>query len=242
MLAASRERMLASLDDSHLVLDVGGWAKPLARANHVLDLMPYETRGLYGQRDPEPERFTASTWVRRDICDREPWPFADKQFDFAICSHTLEDIRDPVWVCAELARVARAGYIEVPSRLEEQSLAVHSPGWVGWSHHHWLVDVGERGLEFVFKSHAIHGDPRFHFPPEFGRALLPEERVQTLFWRGELPARERVFTEAEELDAYLISFVARNRGLCDGRIETPGPGARLKRVATRVGRSHPRRA
>src|SRR5204863_8798249 len=37
-------------------------------------------------------------------------------------------------------RVGKAGYIEVPSRLEEQTLGVHGP-WVGWSHHRWLVDV-----------------------------------------------------------------------------------------------------
>src|SRR4051794_8554668 len=97
------------LSESDLVLDVGGWAKPFPRANHVIDVMPYETRGLYGERvDPSLERFGPDTWARRDICDREPWPYEDEQFDFVICSHTLEDLRDPVWVCDELTRVARA--------------------------------------------------------------------------------------------------------------------------------------
>ena len=54
----------------------------------------------------------------------------DGFFDFAICSHTLEDVCDPVWVCEELARVAKAGYIEVPSRLEEQAWSFQGP-WVG---------------------------------------------------------------------------------------------------------------
>jgi ubiquinone/menaquinone biosynthesis C-methylase UbiE len=48
---------------------------------------------------PLPEGFTRDTWVQRDICDHEPWPFEDRQFDFVVCSHTLEDVRDPVWVC-----------------------------------------------------------------------------------------------------------------------------------------------
>src|SRR3954449_10993879 len=102
------------LPDDALVLDVGGWAKPFPRADWVLDLMPYETRGLYGTLEPDAERFGPDTWVTLDMCAHMPWPFADAQFDFAICSHTLEDIRDPIWVCSELARVARAGYIEVP--------------------------------------------------------------------------------------------------------------------------------
>ena len=70
---------------------------------------------------PGPERFGTDTWVTRDMCDPEPWPFADDVFDFAICTFTLEDIRDPVRVCAEMSRVARAGYIEVPSLLDELS-------------------------------------------------------------------------------------------------------------------------
>jgi hypothetical protein len=218
MLPASRTRILESLDDQAQVLDVGGWAKPLARADWVVDLMPYETRGLYGERDPEPERFTAESWLNFDICAREPWPFEDGRFDFAVCSHTLEDVRDPVWVCGELARVARAGYVEVPSRLEEQSMDIHGLGWAGWSHHHWLIDVDDGGLTFVFKPHVLHANPSFHFPPEFGAALLPEERVETLFWEGALPARERIFTDAEGLDGYLEAFVSANEGLCDGRL------------------------
>jgi len=131
VLSASRERVEA-LPGGARVLDVGGWAAPLARADSVLDIMPWETRGLYGDADPAAERFDAQTWVQRDICSREPWPFADGAFDFVVCSHTLEDVRDPIWVCCELSRVARAGYVEVPSRLVEQSRGVQGD-WVGWA-------------------------------------------------------------------------------------------------------------
>src|SRR5581483_7473113 len=122
MLDSSRARLLELLVDDALVLDVGGAASPFARADWVIDLLGYEQRGLYGPPpDPAAERFSADTWVQRDICAREPWPFSTRQFDFSICSQTLEDVRDPVFVCNELMRVSRAGYIEVPSRLEEQS-------------------------------------------------------------------------------------------------------------------------
>ncbi|HEY8000847.1 MAG TPA: methyltransferase domain-containing protein [Solirubrobacterales bacterium] len=208
MLAASAERIDELLRPEDVVLDLGGWAAPFERADWVVDLLPYETRGLYGSSNPERERFDATTWIVRDLCDREPLPFADDEIDFAICSHTLEDLRDPVWVCAELARVAKAGYVEVPSRLEEQSYGVHGP-WVGWSHHHWLVDVDSPGarLEFVFKPHVLHGPEQFHFPAGFAERLSAAERVQTLFWEGSFGAAERIFTTPEELDAYLGDFV-----------------------------------
>lgn len=200
MLAASRERIFATVPEDGCVLDVGGWASPLARADWVIDLMPWATRGLYGPSDPASERFGADTWVQRDICAREPWPFADGAFDFAVCSHTLEDVRDPVWVCSELSRVARAGYVEVPSRLDEQSYGVQGP-WVGWGHHHWLIGVVDGGLEFVFKPHLLTRED-LHFPAGFAQSLAPEERVTTLWWEGEVRAWERVFVDAS-LDDWL---------------------------------------
>ena len=192
MLPAARDRIAASVGDDDLVLDVGGWAEPFARADWVIDLEPYATRGLYGHRaDAGAERFTADTWVVRDICDREPWPFHDGQFAFAICAHTLEDVRDPVWVCAELARVARAGYVEVPSRLEEQSFA--------------------DGLAFAHKSQLLDHRAADRFPVGFHATLTPEQRVTALWWEGALPARERFFADPAAYDAYLRDFVAAHR-------------------------------
>jgi hypothetical protein len=210
VLAASHDRLLARLGADQLVLDVGGGRSPFARADWVLDLVAYEER-----RPVEDERFTRATWVQRDACDREPWPFEDGRFDFAVCSHTLEDVRDPVWVCSELQRVARAGYAEVPSRLEEQSWGVVGP-WAGWSHHRWLVDVGERSILFVAKPHALHGRPSAQFPPGFHATLSAEARVQQLWWEGSFEASERVFLEAAELEEYLDEPVAAHGGPAKG--------------------------
>jgi hypothetical protein len=204
VLTASRERIAAEVPDDALVL---GWASPLARADWVVDLQPYATRGLYGETDPEPERFDASTWLRFDICATEPWPFADDQFDFAVCSHTLEDVRDPVRVCAELSRVARAGYAETPSRLQEQAHGVVGD-FVGWSHHRWLVAEADGGLEFVAKPHAIHANREQQLTADEAGALTDAERVVALFWDGELRASERIFIEPDELDAYLADAVS----------------------------------
>jgi len=212
MLPSSLERISTAVPDDALVLDIGGWGRPLARANWVMDLMPYETRGLYGREDPAPERFDASTWIERDICDRQPYPFAEGAVDFVVCSHTLEDIRDPIWVCSEMNRIAKAGYIEVPSRLEEQSFGIQGP-WVGWGHHRWLIEVLDDGrIEFVFKHHVMHGRRSDHFPPDFHASLAAEDRVQTLWWERSFDFGERVLMSADEVDPYLADFVARHRG------------------------------
>ena len=46
-------------------------------------------------------------------------PFKDKEFDFVIASHVLEHVNDPVLFLEELQRVAKSGYIEVPTKLED---------------------------------------------------------------------------------------------------------------------------
>lgn len=216
MLPAARQRILTTLPDDALVLDVGGWAVPFPRADWVLDLGAYDTRGAWGSDgERADERFSAGTWVQRDVCDREPWPFADDRFDFAICSHTLEDLRDPVWVCRELARVARAGYVEVPSRLEEQTWGFQGP-WTGWSHHHWLIDVDQaaEAIDFVFKHHNVHA-PQHRLPTAFRDTLSAQDRVSALWWAGTFTARERLFDAPAELDAYLRAPVLAHGGADD---------------------------
>jgi len=221
VLSSSADKIEAHLTDEDLVLDVGGWAQPFARADWILDVLPYESRGHYGyaQGSPAEERFSERTWIIRDICTHEPWPFDDGQFDFAICSHTLEDLRDPVWVCSELSRVARAGYVEVPSRTEELTYGIHGP-WVGWAHHRWLVDVMPPRLEFVLKTHAIHGKEEFHLPEGYCDELPTEQRVQFLWWEKTLEASERLLIGAEQHDPYMSGFVTerlRERSVSGGR-------------------------
>jgi methyltransferase family protein len=230
MLASSVQRILERLGPDDVVLDIGAWGRPLTRANWVMDLMPYETRGLYGRDGRLPERFSKDTWIVRDICDRAPYPFADNELDFVICSHTLEDVRDPVWVCSEMERIAKAGYIEVPSRLEEQSYGFQGP-WAGWSHHRWLIDVTGKEIEFVFKHHVVHNRDSDHFPEGFQQQLSEEQRVRQLWWEGSFHYGERVTVSAEELDPYVADFVAHNRDL----VKIPRPNA-ARRVAAALKR------
>lgn len=233
---------------SATVLDVGAWGKPFTRADIVLDHMPYETRGLYGRDGAEPERFNAQSWIVMDICDRTPWPLEDNSIDFAVCSHTLEDVRDPIWVCHELARVAKAGYIEVPSRLEEQSIGVQGP-WVGWGHHRWLIDVRGDNIDFVLKHHIIHSDDTLHFPAGFHTTLTPEDRVERLWWEGAFTAHEVPFTwPPADLLGYMSDFVGdqmKRRGFESTAHNTPATvpdrslARRLRSLSGRVLRKNP---
>jgi hypothetical protein len=202
-----------ALPDDALVLDVGGWGAPLHRADHVLDIRPYETRGVLGSFGPGPERFTKDTWHLADICDRDAWPFADDAFDFAVCVTTLEDIRDPIGACRELSRVAKAGYIEVPTVEAELIYNVEGTGrFLGHEHHRWFCDTDpelERpGLVFWHKSHMVHDDWRLRVLPRWRSEMSLEDHLLGVFWEGSLPARE-VLELGPDLDALAARVRAR---------------------------------
>lgn len=215
-----------ALPHEAVVLDVGGWGAPLHRADHVLDIRPYATRGVLGSYGTGPERFTQDTWHLADICARTPWPFADKQFDFATCVLTLEDIRDPIGVCRELSRVAKAGYVEVPTVEAELIYNVEWTGpFLGHEHHRWFCDVDpesdphNRGLVFWHKSHMIHHDWRLRVVRRWRERMSLEDHLLGLFWTDEITARERL-----ELGPDLDALAARVRT----RFEPSAAELRLK--------------
>jgi len=206
------------------VLDVGGWYRPFHLATHVMDLMPYGTRRSADAIDPDDtERFSEATWVIHDACVA-PWPFPDKYFDFVFCSHLLEDVRDPLVVCREMSRVARAGYVETPSRLREiycKSRSARLRAWLGRSveigfyHHRWFVESDWRReaegatMAFTAKTSAIHLDPAMYLTRgEVGRKLTEAESGLGLYWQGTLLAEERFVDLRDDYRAYKAQAVA----------------------------------
>ncbi len=182
------------------VLDVGGWHNPFHLATHVLDIMPYETRQTHEALVPEdPERFTSDTWQILDACDGD-WPWPDNYFDFAICSHILEDVRDPIIVARELTRVSQAGYVEVPSRAREifvkdrfsRLKALFGYGAnIGFYHHRWFCELSDDELLFFRKSLDVSQHPsRYITRGELGRKLTEAESGICLFWSDTFVAKE----------------------------------------------------
>jgi Methyltransferase domain len=81
-----------------------------------------------------------------DLHSPELWEqFPDNYFDFAICTHTLEDIRDPRYVVQQISRVAKSGFMAVPNRHQEMS-HVESPYYLGYCHHRWIFHHTQEGL------------------------------------------------------------------------------------------------
>lgn len=129
------------------VLDVGGAGNPFSRADVVCDL----TFGSSAQRSGAPPALREGvTYVEARV---EDLPFDDSAFDFVYCTQVLEHVADPIAACRELSRVARRGFIEVPSR---QSEMLH-----GNPSHRWLID--REGDTLIFHPRCFIDHPLDNF-------------------------------------------------------------------------------
>ncbi len=170
------DEILAQLPPGAKILDAGAWFNPCPRATHVVDLMPWETRRCKLQLERQPaEQFSKETWHQVDFLDPAlRLPFSDHFFDFSICSHTLEDLAEPAPLIRELQRVSRRGYVEVPSRLMEQTRGVRDRACslLGHPHHHWIIDREGAGELVFYRKKDLAGPTR-----RFAIPLLTYERI-----------------------------------------------------------------
>ena len=167
------------------VLEIGPGSKPFARASHFVDWMAHKS-------------IPADALTRCDL-QRERLPFADKSWDFVYCRHVLEDLYDPFHLCDEMSRIAKAGYLEVPSPLAEICRGIDggSPAWRGYHHHRYIVwnagGVNTGGvLNFLTKYPLIE---HLEFPNEAGALRILQANPVTwnasLLWRGRIDWRFR---------------------------------------------------
>jgi len=190
-LGLSGEEVLKKIPSEGVyVLDLGGGANPIPRADFVVDLLSYS------QRLQKPfERFDEGRWIVRDLCSREPLPFSDKYIDFVFAAEVLEDIRDPIWVCSEMVRVAKRGYISMPHRDTESSFKIdgrpENNRYPGFCHHRWLVEVQNNVLVFTHKHSLLH-------LLEFERHDI-RMRHLTLYWEDSFEYRENILLSYDDM-------------------------------------------
>lgn len=195
------------------ILDIGGWFIPYPRATHVVDLMPWETRGgkLNLARLPE-EMFTKDTWVAMDVCDPAmKLPFPDKYFDCVVCGGTLEDLPDPAPCIAEIRRVGKRGYIRVPTMTCELTVGVEdrANNVIGYFHHHWICQSpASNNLVMASKEDAGLGLlPGHHIPLRTFERSHRTEPLNSLhlFWEDDLSV---TFLRGEAASELAHSYIA----------------------------------
>lgn len=110
-----------------------------------------------------------------NICDNNNWDTVlehvkeNGKFDFAICTHTLEDISSPKMVCEKISQIAKEGYIAIPSKFIELSrlgsvgfeATINNKSFRGYIHHRWIFQIEDNKFVGYPKLNFIEIDDFF---------------------------------------------------------------------------------
>ncbi len=156
------------------VLDVGASAKPWAGdvLNATFDL---------GDCSAAPVHFTGNF---NNVRDWEPllaYVAEHGKFSYCVCTHTLEDLANPLLTVEMLPRVAEAGFISTPSKYLE--LIRPEGPWRGFIHHRWIFCVSRGEIVLVPKIPLIEF---MVFEKEKEWAQNQDIREVQIFWRKNL--------------------------------------------------------
>ena len=81
------------------------------------------------------------------------------KFDFSICSHTLEDIFNPLDVISLLEKISHSGFVAIPSKYDEFLFLYENP-YRGNEHHKQFFDFVNGELTIFPKYPFIERDVR----------------------------------------------------------------------------------
>lgn len=102
---------IISIKSTDKVLEIGPGDSPFHRSDVLLELE-------YDKVEDRIKQFghTKTLVSNKQIVyyDGKSFPFADKSFDYVICSHVLEHVNDVPFFLSEIFRVGKAGYFEYP--------------------------------------------------------------------------------------------------------------------------------
>tara|TARA_B100000700_G_C14874152_1_gene774832 strand:- start:427 stop:1080 length:654 start_codon:yes stop_codon:yes gene_type:complete len=131
-------------ENSHLkILDLGcSLENYWPEANHFADIDDFE------------ESFKKLNLKYTQIFPDQKLPFQDKEFDFVILSHVMEHVPNLIEFKNEIERIGKAGYIELPSKLNDN--IVFGCDEEKYGHKWWFeFDDDEQRLLYTPKVDAI---------------------------------------------------------------------------------------
>ena len=80
-------------------------------------------------------------------------PFQDKEFDFVIASHVMEHVDNVEYFIKELERVSKKGYIELPTKLEDNLVFENKKD------HLWHMDFDDVDMKLLISKKIQYFEP-----------------------------------------------------------------------------------
>lgn len=165
------------LDNNYKTIDIGAsamyWSYP--ECKYVADSLVISKEG--------------TVFFEINIEDKDTWSDLlsyvklNGKFDFSICSHTLEDVFNPLDLIELLTKISNSGFIAIPSKYDEFSF-LYENKYRGNAHHKQFFDIINNELIVFPKFSWIENDERSNI-------ILTKNKGNELsfFWGKDIPVK-----------------------------------------------------
>ena len=117
-------------------------------------------------------------------------PFNDNHFDFVISSHVMEHVKDLKYFIKELERISKKGYIELPTKLEDNLVFENK------KEHIWQMDFDDVNQKLLISKKIQYFEPILTVSTiQKLRKYFKSSLVLELFWENKI---EYEFVEINE--------------------------------------------
>ena len=115
------------------------------------------------------------------ILKNKDLPFNDNQFDFVISSHVMEHVKDLKYFIKEIERVSKRGYIELPTKLEDNLVFENK------KEHLWQMDFDDVNHKLLISKKIQFLEPVLTVSTiQKMRKYFKSSLVLELFWENKI--------------------------------------------------------
>ena len=166
-------------DNKHLkILDLG--CSPVnywKEANHFADI------------EDHTEYFNGLNLKYTYLKPDETLPFKDKEFDYVILSHVLEHVPEPLKFKKEIERIGKAGYIELPTKLNDNMVFGCDEEILG---HKWWFEFDDDNQKLVFAKRIDALEKFVSVGSVFKLTeIFQDSFILQLYWSDNIPLEMR---------------------------------------------------
>ncbi len=134
-------------------------------------------------------------------------PFKDNEFDFVIASHVLEHVKEVDLFINELERVSTRGYIEVPTKLEDNLVFENKKD------HIWHLEFDDINYELIISKKIQYFEPILTVSTikKFSK-IFKQSLVLELYWENRIKYKkneENILNEKFSRFSLLKKFISK---------------------------------
>ena len=140
--------------------------------------------------------------------ESEILPFKNKEFDFVIASHVLEHVKEVDIFINELERVSSKGYIEVPTKLEDNLVFENK------KEHIWHMEFDDINYELIISKKIQYIDPILTVSSiKKLSEIFKQSLVLELYWENQIKYKKNIenkITQKFSRLSLLKRFISKN--------------------------------